>query len=260
MLKRNSILLGVNIDHAATLRQARYRSVPSLSHPMVEPDPVLLAQLAEKGGADGITFHLREDRRHIQKEDIFRLRDVVRTRLNFEMACTEAMMDIALALKPEAVCLVPESREEVTTEGGLDLIKHFDRVKRVVDVMCANGIETSLFIDPNKKQIDQAAALGAPVVELHTGAFANAYYSRERDNVFSVLVDASEHANASGLIVNAGHGINYENIEAICRIPNLNELNIGHTIISRSLYVGIEQAVAEMKICIQEGRGLSMNG
>ncbi len=247
MNKTSSPLLGVNIDHAATVRQARYRSVPSLSHPMVEPDPVLLAQLAEKGGADGITVHLREDRRHIQKEDIFRLREVVRTRLNLEMACTDAMVEIALALKPEAVCLVPESREEVTTEGGLDLLKHADRVKKVVDVMNVNGIEASLFIDPDEKQIDQAVALGAPVVELHTGAFANAYCGSRDHTAHAVLVETAAYANAGGLTVNAGHGINYENIEAICCIPGLHELNIGHTIISRALFVGMEEAVREMK-------------
>lgn len=247
MPKMSSPLLGVNIDHVATVRQARYRSAPSLSHPMVEPDPVLLAQCAEKGGADGITVHLREDRRHIQKEDIFRLRDLVTTRLNLEMACTDAMVEVALALKPEAVCLVPESREEVTTEGGLDLLAHAGRVKKVVDVMNANGIEASLFIDPDTQQIDQAAALGAPVIELHTGAFANAYYGPGRDEAHATLVDAAAQANALGLTVNAGHGINYENITSICQIPNLHELNIGHTIISRALFVGMEAAVRKLK-------------
>lgn len=243
----SSPLLGVNIDHVATVRQARYRSAPSLSHPMIEPDPVLLAQCAEKGGADGITVHLREDRRHIQKEDIFRLRDIVATRLNLEMACTDAMVEVALALKPETACLVPESREEVTTEGGLDLVAHADRVKKVVDVMNANGIEVSLFIDPDKWQIDQAVALAAPVIELHTGAFANAYYGPDRAEAHAILVDAAAQANALGLTVNAGHGINYENIQNICQIPNLNELNIGHTIIARALFVGIEEAVRELK-------------
>jgi pyridoxine 5-phosphate synthase len=253
----NSILLGINIDHVATVRQARYRSVPMLSDPMVEPDPVYLAQLAERGGADGITVHLREDRRHIQKEDIFRLRDAITTRLNFEMACTDAMVDIALALKPEAVCLVPESREEVTTEGGLDLLSQGHRVKKIIDTLCAAGIEVSLFIDPNEAQIDQAVACCTPVVELHTGGFANAYYGPQRSLAYEKLVRAAAYAKASGLIVNAGHGINYENIEQICAIPELNELNIGHTIISRALCVGMETAVREMKLCIQAGKRLS---
>ena len=247
MPKMSSPLLGVNIDHVATVRQARYRSALTLSHPMIEPDPVLLAQSAEKGGADGITVHLREDRRHIQKEDIFRLRDIVKTRLNLEMACTDAMLEIALALKPEAVCLVPESREEITTEGGLDLFKHADRVKKVVDAMRENGIEASLFIDPDEHQIDQAVALSAPVVELHTGAFANAYYGPEGGKAHATLTRAAAHAHSLGLTVNAGHGINYENIKSICQIPDLHELNIGHTLVSRALFVGMEAAVRALK-------------
>ncbi|MBI2496575.1 MAG: pyridoxine 5'-phosphate synthase, partial [Opitutae bacterium] len=206
------ILLGLNIDHAATLRQARYRQVEAGFGGLVEPDPVALAGLCEKAGADGITVHLREDRRHIQEEDVRLLAASKSTRLNLEMACTPAMIEFALKLKPHSVCLVPESREEITTEGGLDVVKHRDKVARVTDAMNAAGIKTSLFIDPKPEQIELAAKLKAPWIELHTGAYANAYHGTGRAAEFARLVAGARQAHALGLVVNAGHGINYVNI------------------------------------------------
>lgn len=241
------ILLGVNIDHAATLRQARYRSAGATPGGAIEPDPVELAFRCEKAGADGITVHLREDRRHIQDEDVRRLGRSKTTRLNLEMACTPAMTGFALQLKPHSVCLVPESREEITTEGGLDVVKHRDKVARVIEAMNAAGIKTSLFIDPYAEQIDLAAKLKAPWVELHTGAYANAYYSAGRAAEFARLVAGAKLAHAAGLVVNAGHGINYVNIAEVRTIPHLHELNIGHCIISRALFTGIDEAVRTMK-------------
>lgn len=241
------ILLGLNIDHAATLRQARYRQAGSLMGGNVEPDPVALAFLAEKAGADGITVHLREDRRHIQDEDVERLAASPLTRLNLEMACTPAMTELALKLKPHSVCLVPESREEITTEGGLDVVKHRAKVARVTDAMNAAGIKTSLFIDPDPEQIDLAVELQAPWVELHTGAYANAFHGTGRPLEFARLVAGAKQAHAAGLVVNAGHGINYVNIAEVRTIPHLHELNIGHSIISRALGTGIAEAVRTMK-------------
>lgn len=243
-----SLRLGVNIDHAATLRQARYRSATRTCGGIVEPDPVALALQAEAAGADGITVHLREDRRHIQPRDVERLRECVVTRLNFEMACTPAMVRFALRLKPDAVCIVPENRTEVTTEGGLDALALRRRLARAVPRLRDAGIQVSLFIDPDRPQIDEAARLRAPLVELHTGAYANAYGSaRPRRREFKRLVAGAEHAHALGLIVNAGHGINYVNIGEVRTIPHLHELNIGHAIISRALSTGLEAAVREMK-------------
>lgn len=241
------ILLGVNIDHAATLRQARYRQVEAGFGGLVEPDPVALAGLCEKAGADGITVHLREDRRHIQEEDVRLLAASKSTRLNLEMACTPAMTAFALALKPHSVCLVPESREEITTEGGLDVVKHRDKVARVTDAMNAAGIKTSLFIDPEPAQIELSARLRAPWIELHTGAYANAYHGAGRAAEFQRLVAGARQAHALGLVVNAGHGINYVNIAEVRTIPHLRELNIGHSIISRALFSGIDEAVRTMK-------------
>ncbi|MCR6655665.1 MAG: pyridoxine 5'-phosphate synthase [Opitutus sp.] len=242
------ILLGVNIDHCATLRQARYRQSDSTCGGAVEPDPVLLAQLSERAGADGITVHLREDRRHIQERDVWRLRESIATRLNLEMACTPEMTEFALKLKPDSVCLVPENREEVTTEGGLDVVANRDRVRAVVDAMNAAGIKTSLFIDPEDAQIDLAAELRAPWIELHTGSYANAYFRAEdRTREFQRLRLGAVRAHDLGLTVNAGHGINYVNIAEVRTIPHLHELNIGHSIISRALFTGIEEAVREMK-------------
>jgi len=241
------ILLGLNIDHAATLRQARYRSAGATHGGSVEPDPVALAFRCEKAGADGITVHLREDRRHIQDEDVDRLAAAKSTRLNLEMACTAAMTALALKLKPHSVCLVPESREEITTEGGLDVVKHRDKVARVTDAMNAAGIKTSLFIDPDTDQIEMAVKLKAPWVELHTGAYANAYHGAGRAAEFARLVVGAKQAHAAGLVVNAGHGINYVNIAEVRTIPHLHELNIGHSIISRALFTGIDEAVRTMK-------------
>lgn len=241
------ILLGVNIDHTATLRQARYRQLPVTVGGPIEPDPVALAVSAERAGADGITVHLREDRRHIQDRDVARLRETISTRLNLEMACTPAMIEYALQLKPDSVCLVPENRQEITTEGGLDIVRNRDRVKACIDAMKAVGIKTSLFIDPEEEQIKLGAKLGAPWVELHTGAYANAWHTPARAKQLERLRLAAAVAHEQGLLVNAGHGINYVNVAEVRTIPNLHELNIGHSIISRALFTGIAEAVREMK-------------
>ena len=247
MSASSKILLGVNVDHCATLRQARYREHVLDYGDEVEPDCVEFALLCEKAGADGITMHLREDRRHVQDSDVARARAQIGTRLNLEMACTQEMIDYALQLKPDSVCLVPESREEVTTEGGLDIVGQKSRVAEVVAAMTEAGIITSLFIDPDPAQIEMSAALNSPWIELHTGAYANAYYHAGRQQELETLVAGAERAHQLGLTVNAGHGINYTNITEVLTIPHLHELNIGHTIISRALFVGVEQAVREMK-------------
>jgi pyridoxine 5-phosphate synthase len=241
------IFLGVNIDHCATLRQARYRDSGGTSGRAIEPDPVTFALMAERAGADGITVHLREDRRHIQERDVWRLRESISTRLNLEMACTPAMTELALKLKPEFVCLVPENRQEVSTEGGLDIVGNRARVGACVDAMNGAGIKTSLFIDPDEPQIELSAVLGAPYVELHTGAYANACYSPTRAAEFQRLRIGAVRAHDLGLIVNAGHGINYVNIAEVRTLPHLHELNIGHSIVSRALFTGVEEAVREMK-------------
>jgi pyridoxine 5-phosphate synthase len=241
------ILLGVNIDHSATLRQARYKEAAGAPGGSVEPDPILIAQRAERAGADAITAHLREDRRHIQDRDIWRLAESVTTWLNFEMACTPEMVDLALRLKPRTVLLVPEKRTEVTTEGGLDVVGGRESIKACIEAMGAAGIETSLFIDPDEAQIELSARLGAPVVELHTGAYANAYHTPSREREFQRLARGAAQAHSLGLKVNAGHGINYVNIAEVRTLPHLNELNIGHSIMSRALFTGIEEAVREMK-------------
>ena len=241
------ILLGVNIDHCATVRQARYRGYAYAADGPVEPDPVALAVLAERAGADGITIHLREDRRHIQEHDVWRLKEVAATRINLELACTPAMIAFALKVKPHSVCVVPESREEISTEGGLDVMSRRDRVKACIDAMNAAGIITSLFIDPDAAQIELSAELGAPWIELHTGAWANAYNTPQRAAEFARLYDGALRAHSAGLIVNAGHGINYVNVSEIRTLPHVHELNIGHTIVSRALSTGIEEAVCEMK-------------
>lgn len=246
-----TVFLGVNVDHCATVRQARYREHALDFGDEVEPDPVAFALLCEKAGADGITVHLREDRRHIQERDVWQIRKQMRTRLNLEMACTPEMVQFALSLKPNSVCLVPESREEVTTEGGLDVVGQKTRIDEVVAALTEAGILTSLFIDPSKAQIEASAELKAPWVELHTGAYANAYYSAVPDlraAELQTLKEAAEYAHSLGLVVNAGHGINYTNITEVLQVPYVHELNIGHTIISRALMVGVEQAVREMKM------------
>jgi len=243
-----SPLLGVNIDHAATLRQARYRDMENTCGGFIEPDPVQIAIRAEQEGADGITVHLREDRRHIQDRDIYRLRESIATRLNMEMACTPEMLQIALDLRPDSVCLVPENRKEVTTEGGLDLAEREREVREIIQTLKAAEIPVSLFIDPNPRQIDLAAELEAPVVELHTGAYAHKFGTPRQREEWERLVSAAQRAHRAEIIVNAGHGINYTNISEVCRLPHLHELNIGHSILSRALSLGIGEAVREMKI------------
>ena len=230
--------LGVNIDHVATIRQARRT---------VEPDPVAAAVLAELGGADGITVHLREDRRHIQERDVRLLRQTVRTHLNLEMAATDEMVAIALDIYPDYVTLVPERREEVTTEGGLNVLGQMDRLEQVVETLQANSIPVSLFIDPDFAQINAAAVLGAKFIELHTGRYADAKTEADQAEELKSLADSCAQALTAGLRVNAGHGLTYWNVLAIARLEGMEELNIGHTIVSRSVLVGMERAVREMK-------------
>lgn len=241
------ILLGVNIDHCATVRQARYRGYDQTAPGPVEPDPVALAVLAERAGADGITIHLREDRRHIQEHDVWRLKEVSKTRINLEMACTPWMIDFAFKVKPHSVCVVPESREEISTEGGLDVVARRSHVQACIEAMTAAGIITSLFIDPDPAQIDLSAELKSPWIELHTGAWANAWHSPRRAEEFARLREGALRAHAAGLVVNAGHGINYDNVAEIRTLPHVHEMNIGHSIISRALTTGIDEAVREMK-------------
>lgn len=237
------VQLGVNIDHVATIRQARYRGMPD--SPNAEPDPVAAALAAERGGAAGITAHLRADRRHIQDDDIFRLRESIGTKLNFEMGNTPEIVRIALEVKPGDACLVPESRQEITTEGGLDCTANEAALRETVQALQAGGTRVSMFINPDAGQIEASARLGAEYVELHTGAFANAS-GAEQDGELLRLVAGAELAHSLGLRVNAGHGINYANIAKILRIPHLEELNIGHSIVARAAFVGIEQATREM--------------
>ncbi|QEA40120.1 pyridoxine 5'-phosphate synthase [Pistricoccus aurantiacus] len=231
------ILLGVNIDHIATLRQARGTRYP---------DPVQAALLAEEAGADGITVHLREDRRHIQERDIRLLSEVLNTRMNLEMAVTDEMLALAEEVRPANVCLVPEKREELTTEGGLDVAGQQQAIDDACRRLAAAGCEVSLFIDPEPAQIHAAKKAGAPVIELHTGAYAEAG-GEAQTREYARLATAAELAFDLGLIVNAGHGLHYHNVEAIAAIPGLHELNIGHAIIARGLFVGLKEAVAEMK-------------
>jgi pyridoxine 5-phosphate synthase len=234
--------LGVNIDHVATVREARYRGQ---AHG--EPCLIEAARMAEDAGAHGITAHLREDRRHMQDRDIWAIRDAVQTRLNFEMANTAEMIDIAIRLKPEAVCLVPENRAEVTTEGGLNVISQRDAITTAAQALGQAGIEVSLFIDPDPQQIEATAKTDSPFIELHTGAFAEAYADKtKRTAEIERLAKAAEQAQALGLRVNAGHGINYENVRSLFTVPHLNELNIGHNIVSRAITVGLGQATREM--------------
>lgn len=235
--------LGVNIDHIATIRQARYREDPE--NPNVEPDPVAAALLAEKAGAKGITAHLRDDRRHIQDRDILRLRECITTKLNLEMGVTEEILRIALEILPDDVCLVPENRREVTTEGGLDCCGNLDVLRPAVARLRGRGIRVSLFIDPDEEQVESAADLDADFVELHTGAYANAA-GTDVERELQRLQSAARLAVARGLRVNAGHGLNYRNTPAILGLAGLEELNIGHSIVSRSVIVGFDQAVREM--------------
>ncbi|MEI6492837.1 MAG: pyridoxine 5'-phosphate synthase [Verrucomicrobiota bacterium] len=242
--------LGVNIDHIATIRQARYREDPE--NPNAGPDPMAAALIAEKAGAKGITAHLREDRRHIQDRDILRLRDSITTKLNLEMGVTEEILRIALEVLPDDVCLVPENRREVTTEGGLDCCLNREVLRPAVARLRGRGIRVSLFIDPDEEQVESAADLDADFVELHTGAYANAT-GTELDRELQRLHSAARLAVARGLRVNAGHGLNYRNTPAILHLAGLEELNIGHSIISRAITVGLDQAVGEMCALIEKG-------
>lgn len=243
MVEPSRLLLGVNIDHVATLRQARGTRYP---------DPVQAAALAEEAGADGITVHLREDRRHIQDRDIYLLAQTLQTRMNFECAVTEEMISIAEKVKPAHACLVPEKREELTTEGGLDVAGQESRIKEACDRLAAAGVEASLFIDPDKAQIDATLRCGAPVIELHTGAYAEAENTLEQKAELQRIQDAASYAFSKGLIVNAGHGLHYHNVEQIAEIPEMNELNIGHGIVARAVFVGLKEAIAEMRRLMME--------
>lgn len=236
------IRLGVNIDHVATLRQARRTDYPSLLE---------AAALCEKAGAHGITIHLREDRRHIQDADVYALRETLSTRMNLEMANNPDIVRIALEVKPEEVCMVPERRQELTTEGGLDVVGQRDALAPVVEALSEAGIAVSLFIDPDAQQVEAASAIGAPTIELHTGAYAE-HTGTERKKELARLTDAAQRAHALGLVVNAGHGLTLDNVDPVLAIPHLNTLNIGHSIVCRALFVGIEQATREMLEKLQQ--------
>lgn len=239
------ILLGVNIDHIATLRNARGTSYP---------DPVHGAEVAERAGADGITVHLREDRRHITDRDVDILRRTIQTRMNLEMAVTEEMLLIAEQTKPAYCCLVPEKREELTTEGGLDVVGNLPRMTSACSRLAAAGILVSLFIDADKTQIDAAIAAGAPYIEIHTGQYAEAQNTIEQKKELDILVEGIRYAHGKGLKVNAGHGLHYHNVKPIAAIPELYELNIGHAIIARAAFDGLAKAVADMRSLMLEAR------
>ncbi|ARM85166.1 pyridoxine 5'-phosphate synthase [Marinobacter salarius] len=239
------VLLGVNIDHVATLRQARGTRYP---------DPVQAAILAEEAGADGITIHPREDRRHIQDRDVLLLKEILTTKMNLEMAVTDAMLAFAEQVRPECVCLVPEKREELTTEGGLDVDGQEARVAKACDRLAKVGAEVSLFIDPDVTQIDAAVRCGAPVVELHTGEYAEATDPQIVEAAFNTLQDAVTYARKKGLVVNAGHGLHYHNTERVAAIAGINELNIGHAIIARAVFTGLKEAVKDMKAILESAR------
>lgn len=234
-------LLGVNIDHVATLREVRHG---------IEPQPVFAALICEACGADSIVAHLREDRRHIKDKDLYLLRKAVKTSLNLEMSVAKDIVDIACKVRPDQATLVPERRKEITTEGGLDAISNFKKIKRVLSRLEGEGITVSLFIDPEKKQIDAAKALGANIIELHTGRYADAVSSRQQDNRFAELERAVRYARKKGLIVNAGHGLDYYNVGRVARIKGIEELNIGYSIVCRAVLVGLGRAVREMKVLI----------
>ncbi|BAP38047.1 pyridoxine 5'-phosphate synthase [Acinetobacter guillouiae] len=234
-------LLGVNIDHVATLRQARGTTYP---------DPVKAALICEQAGAEGITLHLREDRRHIQDDDVRRMRPVLTTRMNLEIAVTDEMVAFAKEIQPHHVCFVPEKRQEITTEGGLDVLGHFEDVKAATQALTAIGCDVSLFIDADFAQIDAAIACGAPTIELHTGAYADAKTAEAQQIELERIIKGTEYAASKGLVVNAGHGLNLDNVAAIAAIPQIHELNIGHSIIAESVFVGLERAVKDMKAAL----------
>lgn len=239
------ILLGVNVDHIATLRQARGTTYP---------DPVHAASVAEHAGADGITVHLREDRRHIQDRDIYVLKETLQTRMNLEMAVTDEMIDIACKVKPVFCCLVPEKREELTTEGGLDVAGQLDKITEAVNKLANENILVSLFIDADKAQIDAAKASNAPYIEIHTGQYAEATSEEEQQEELSRLIEGIAYADSIGLKVNAGHGLNYHNVKPIAAIEQIIELNIGHAIIARAAIDGLEKATRDMKQLMIEAR------
>ena len=238
MTEANRILLGVNIDHVATLRQVRGTRYP---------DPVKAALDAEEAGADGITVHLREDRRHIQERDVQVLKEVLQTRMNFEMGVTDEMLAFAEQIRPAHACFVPETRQELTTEGGLDVAGQEARIRAAVERLARLGCEVSLFIDAEPQQIEAAARIGAPAIELHTGRYADAHTPAEAARELARIRDGVEYGLSHGLIVNAGHGLHYQNVEPVAAIPGMHELNIGHAIVAHALFVGFKEAVREMK-------------
>jgi pyridoxine 5-phosphate synthase len=243
--------LGVNIDHVATVREARYRG-----QSRGEPDPIEAALVSERAGCHGITAHLREDRRHIQDRDVWALREKIQTRLNLEMANAPEIVEIALKLKPDIVCLVPERRQEVTTEGGLDVFGNLNSLTETRKKMNDAGIDVSLFIAPDPKQIEASSKTGTQFIELHTGAFAENFYNdAEREKEIERLISAAQQAHQLGIRVNAGHGLNYKNLETLFQVPHLVELNIGHSIVSRAIVVGVENAVKEMLALMKDYRG-----
>ena len=237
------IKLGINIDHVATLRQARGTKYPSV---------VEAALRAEQAGADSITLHLREDRRHMQDEDIFAIRPLLQTKMNLELAATDEMIAIASRVKPQDVCIVPERREERTTEGGLNLKESYDHLYRATQNLTEQGSRVSLFIAPDLKDIDLAKKMGAPVIEIHTGSYADAEDEETKQKEFKRVKEAAEHALSLGLIVNAGHGLHYHNVNLIAAIPGIEELNIGHAIVAHALFVGWDNAIREMKLLLRD--------
>lgn len=239
------IRLGVNIDHVATLREMRGTPYP---------DPVQAAYEAEQAGADLITVHLREDRRHIQERDVNILQRTVQTRLNLEMAATEEMLQIAAHVKPHDCCLVPERREELTTEGGLDVVTHQPNIRQACQELGDCGIRVSLFIDPSTDQIEASAVCGASAIEIHTGHYANATTEKERKEALERICESMEYAVKLGLVVNAGHGLNYHNVQPVAALPQIQELNIGHAIVARAVFSGLGEAVAEMKRLMRQAR------
>ena len=245
MNAKSSILLGVNVDHVATLREARKIDYP---------DPVAAALVAEKNGADSITVHLREDRRHIQDHDVERLIAVSNSRVNLEMAATQEMIDIACSLKPFDCCLVPEKREELTTEGGLDVMHDVDQLSDSIHRLKKSGIKVSLFVDPDPKQIESSRLAGADAIEIHTGLYADSLNPRDQENELDRIKECAKHAKNIGLQVNAGHGLNYENTALISAIPEITELNIGHSIVAQSVIIGMAEAVREMKSIMESSR------
>ncbi|HJL79996.1 MAG: pyridoxine 5'-phosphate synthase [Gammaproteobacteria bacterium] len=245
MNAKSSILLGVNVDHVATLRQARKIDYP---------DPIEAALIAEKNGADSITVHLREDRRHIQDHDVERLVAVTNSRVNLEMAPTKEMIDIACSLKPYDCCLVPEKREELTTEGGLDVMRDVDQLSLSIQRLKKSGIKISLFVDPDPKQIESSLMAGADAVEIHTGIYADSLNPKDQDHELERIKECAKHAKKIGLQVNAGHGLHYQNTASISAISEITELNIGHAIIARSVIVGMAEAVKEMKAIMESSR------